>query len=188
MRCIKQLVLATTLIASCTSVFGFDGNRKGFMMGIAGGFHSTELDIQPTGSPSQSASESGVQFRLMVGAGISEKLTIYGLYDFQWGDDAAYGLVGPGATFYFSDHGPSAYLFAGPGYAMYTEKDQPRNNYIYETATGFGMLLGGGYAFTKNLHLEGSLTHMNVSDRNSYADDIDYELTSLRVSIGYSWF
>lgn len=189
MRRINQLVLATVLIVSCSSVFGFDGNRKGFMIGIAGGFHSTDLDIQRTGSPSQSHSESGAQFRLMIGAGVSEQFTIYGVYDLQMDGDAVYGLLGPGATFYF-DEGPSAYLFAGTGVGIHTDEDRSRSNdrYDYEAATGFGMLFGGGYAFTRNLHLDGSLMYLDLTDDYNFIADIDYELTSLRVSIGYSWF
>ena len=107
----KQLVLATTLAAVCGSAHAFDGDRRGFMIGVGGGLHTTDFDVKRTGFASSSSSKSGAEFRLMIGSGISERLTVYGIYDIQQDGEAVYGLLGPGATFYLRGPSPSAYFF-----------------------------------------------------------------------------
>ena len=120
----KQLVLVVLLAATCGSAHAFDGARSGFMVGVGDcGFHVSDLDVSRSDLVGTSGSEAGTQLRVTVGAGINEKFTLYGVYDIQADGDAAYGLIGPGATFYFRDTGPTFYLFGGTGLGLLTFDD-----------------------------------------------------------------
>ncbi|ASJ73260.1 outer membrane beta-barrel protein [Granulosicoccus antarcticus] len=192
MRKITKVALATALAVSASSAHAFDGERRGFMIGVAGGVHTTDIDAKVDGAPGGSGSESGLQFRLSIGAGISDHVTIYGMYDLEQDGDAVYGLLGPGATFYFSGSGPSAYLFGGVGVGVITIDNNDRNDSNfrddYDSATGSGLVFGGGYSITQNFYVDGSLMYLDITDDENFITDIDYEITSLRVSLGYNWF
>ncbi len=192
MRQMKQLVLAIIFATACGSIHAFDGDRRGFMIGAGGGFHTTDFDASNNGFAGSPDSEFGAVLRLTVGAGINEKFTVYGIYDIEQDDDTVYGLLGPGGTFYFRDAGPSAYLFGGAGLGVLSFSDRERfgNNrrFDYETATGFGLLFGGGYAFTRGFHVDGSVMYLDVTDDDNFEFDTDYEITSLRVTASYVWF
>ena len=128
----------------------------------------------------------------MFGSGISEQLTIYGVYDIQQDGEAVYGVAGPAATFYLNAVGPSPYLFGGAGLGLVSVADSvssgPNIGDEHEVATGLGLLLGGGYAFTRRFHLVASLVYVDVTDDENFASDVDYELTSFRITAGYIWF
>ena len=83
-------------------------------------------------------------------------------------------------------------FFGGTGLGLFSISDGvpsgPNVGDDYEAATGFGLLFGGGYAFTQSFHLDASLMYLDVTDDENFASDVDYEITSLRFTVGYTWF
>jgi len=195
---VRASTLAVTIAALALGCAGpaaaFDGDRRGFLLGASGGLHTSDGDESGDGFADFDSSTSGLALRLMIGGGISDRLTVYGTRDFNLdSDDVVFGLTGIGSRFYLRGNGPSAYLHAALGVGDVTfDVDDRRNDdrYYddYDSAYGVGAALGAGYAFTQGFHVDGSLMVVDVTDDDNFARDVDYTYVSLRAMAGYTWY
>ena len=92
--------LCAVVIACIASppVAAFDGQRTGFLLGLHGGLHSSDLDVDDDTFLDDGGS-SGLALAFRIGGGISDRFALYFLRDVQFDeDDALYGLTGGGGT------------------------------------------------------------------------------------------
>lgn len=192
MRALTPYLLSSLMFATASPAVAFDGDRRGFLLGLGGGFHTSDGDESGNGFEDFSSSASGLSLRLMLGGGISDRFTLYAIRDANLdSDDAAFGLFGVGSTFYFRGNGPSAFIHGalGVGDVAFDEVDRGDNRYDdYDVAYGVGAMFGGGYAFTQGFHVDGSLMLVDVTDDDNFVTDVDYRYVSLRVMANYTWF
>ncbi len=182
------LITLLTMLLMATSTYAFDGQRKGFILGGGlgvGPFADVSID-----NSDEDDSHAGVAFNLLVGYAWDEQNMIVYLLDaihysedtdFWLGYDAAtQGFGGIGYFHYFGPTGKSAYICGGLGlqywepsgwdWGIFDSRPDPE--------AGFGILIGGGYEFTRHLQVYSSLSF----GRTSEGDD-DYNHTQFLITI-----
>jgi len=184
-RALRLASLPLVCIAMLTqspAAMAFDGKRTGFLLGVGGGFHFSNIESENSFFLNEGSS-GGFALALKIGAGVNERLAVYFLRDGQFDSNVVFGLTGLGATYYFRDAGPSAYLTGGLGFGDITDDDIDN-----DSALGAAVMFGGGYAFVQGFHLDGSVMVLSATLDNDDLEDIDYDTVSLRVMAGYTWF
>jgi|GEM_PF-1058205 len=187
------LVASVLCVGALVPAQAFDGQRRGFLLGLAGGLHTSQGDESGDGFVDFQDSTAGLSLRLMLGGGLTERFTLYAIRDVNLdSDDAAFGLFGLGSHYYFRADGPSAFLHGalGVGDVAFDEGNRrdDDDDYDYDAAYGYGVMVGGGYAFSQGFHVDGSLMLVGVTDDENFARDVDYDYVSVRVMAGYTWF
>lgn len=170
------LVLIIGMLVSFISPsFAWDGQRKGFILGIgAGGGLATYkpyTTFSDFGSNSDSEMNREKKFALMtdfkIGYAPSNQVALFWIskvawfghtYEYADGSSQSYtfadGIGGLGVAYYFQPQGPSPYLTAGLGFSTFSapfEKD-------FDGFSGSGLALGAGYEFSKHWSVEGNFT------------------------------
>ncbi len=166
----KAIILALTL----SLIFGmtkgglaFDGNRKGFIIGIGIGpgyttFNQT-LKSSFSGNTFTRTSERENKLTFMsdfkIGYAPSNFLQIYWMSKVSWfklknslEDDVtiANGFGGIGVTYSFNSDGPSPFLSGGLGFSTWALPFEQGA----ETMTGLGVVAGVGYEFARHWSFE----------------------------------
>lgn len=186
---------ATTIVATmaalvlATAAHAWDGQRKGFILGIGAGAGLASFKTQESytgfGEPLTAEGERQNKFALMtdfkIGYAPSNNLSLYwsskvawfskkNEFDFggQHYEESATvtnGIGGLGASYYFKPQGPSPYVTGTFGFASWgTPFEQGSESY-----TSTGLALGGGYEFSKHWSLEGNLSFGNPGDGAGYS-------------------
>ena len=162
------MVIVLTLLAAPSS-FGFDGNRKGFVLGAGLGYApTTGWSGKLQGYPSlivrdRDEDKSGVGFNFLIGHGWDEKnMLVFEINMSRWKSDLLtirettgqllrnssiwQGYIGGAWYHYFGSVGRSLFTALGLG--------QYRFITIYSSAfdqsAGTGILIGGGYEFARH--------------------------------------
>ncbi len=171
------LVIFATVVSS---VLGFDGNRKGFVLGGGLGFGPV-AKIAADGYEGE-AENSGIASNFLIGYAWDEKnMIVYYrdaiFYEKEFlGDDITLvqGFSGAGYLHYFGNQGKSAFIVAGLGMQDWQALDED-----YDDADpGAGLLIGGGYEFARHWQFG-----MNLSFGNTEQLGFDLKHTQLTFCI-----
>ncbi len=174
-------VFLTILLVSTAT--GFDGHRKGFIVGGGLGFapvvkwemEEPSVDGFPYGLDETRA---GVGVNFLIGYAWDEKnMLVYegnavGFTTATSDKSAAQGFSGAAWYHYFGQAGKTVFTAVGLGlYGFDAEYDDPHDG-------GFGMLLGGGYEFARHWQVGGYLSFGSTT-----AHDRDFNHSSLSVLV-----
>jgi hypothetical protein len=167
MKRLMLIVLIAGLVTSLVgSVAAFDGNHKGFLLGVGLGYAHSSFDDNSISMP-LSMPHDGICLDLKVGGGVSEQVQIYwnSKVNCSYSQEASLGgfaVSGLGGTYFLKPKAPSLYFMATLGLSGYwvretavdVGKERGRGS---ATSIGFGSAIGAGYEFAKHLSVEGSV-------------------------------
>lgn len=160
-----------------SSLQAFNGNRKGFILGLGAGVQTVDLE---TG---KNPSYGGLATAFKVGGGITDQFLLFYSNDVAWFDngyDNYYtGVTGLGFQYYFQKEN-SLYLSGSLGFASLSDADR---TFQY---LGTGGTLGLGYEFKKHVSVEGKLMMSSVE----HEDDSSYKLdpVSMMMTVNYMFY
>jgi len=185
----KVLRAVVVLILSVVSTtYGFDGNRKGFVLGGGLGFsprsswegNVVDLSTFPPQIVKADENKAGLGLNLIIGYAWDEQnMIVYEGNVTGWNSDLfvdqsiAQGFNGASWYHYFGVPGRSAFTTLGLGFYVFDVKDYDAND-----AKG-AILLGGGYEFARHWQLGGYLGIGKTSDPGG---DFDHTHFSILVS------
>lgn len=163
----KYMILVVVVVLCATSVFGFDGARKGFVLGGGLGFGYASVSMD--NSNSDALTNAGGAINFLIGYAWDEQNMVVFLRDgviysekTWWGGTLtlAQGFSGAGYFHYFGPVGKSFFVTGGLGLQDWTplESGWEANDY------GFGILGGGGYEFARHFQVYGSFSFGKTSD------------------------
>lgn len=186
---LKSVCTTVLLIGSISTAHAFDGNRKGFQIGLGLGAHTTALNFSDSNRPGNFEAEQNVAVALHVGYGFSNTITGFiggkgGSVAIN-GEDRTLSFSGIGATIYLSESSPSLYItgLAGRGSISLNQLDDDDADL---RDTGPAWLAGIGYEVTDRLHLEFNYGRAELVDPNN--DQNTSELESAFATISYIWY
>lgn len=172
------------IVLTATNIFAFDGERKGFVIGVGiGGGH---LSIKISGDRFEKGSEAVLTNNFKIGFGLSNSLDLSFHAKGSWwregccGDRATIlnGLFAAGVTKYLSSSGRGLFFSGGAGFAMLDDPFEPDINFF----RGFGLFGGVGYELFKHTSLQADIVYTHVYETNG-GDDID--TIGLRISLNF---
>ncbi|KAA0230733.1 hypothetical protein EDS67_07485 [candidate division KSB1 bacterium] len=194
------LALISGMMVSFTnSSFAWDGQRKGFIIGIgAGGGLATYkpyTTFSDFGSNPDSEMNRENKFALMtdfkIGYAPSNQVALFWMSKVAWfghtnefadGSSQSYtfasGVGGLGVAYYFQPQGPSPYLTAGLGFSTFSapfERD-------FDGLFGSGLALGAGYEFSNHWSVEGNFTWGSPNEEY-FGDEVGIKTWAARVTI-----
>jgi len=150
---------------------GFDGLRKGFVLGGGLGFSpvakwSVDESIPGFGTLKGDESKTGVGAQLLIGYAWDESnmivwesnVTAYESED--WDETLGQGIGGASWYHYFGLPGKSAFTTVGLGVYIW---DNSVLSDLEEIDPGFGLLFGGGYEFARHWQVGGYLSFGKTS-------------------------
>jgi len=182
-----SLILLILLIISATSAWGFNGERKGFVLG--GGLGIAPIIKTTLGSLEDK--KSGIGLNLLIG--------------YAWDDQNMIVLEGNGGSFslnnskgtvtqgfsgaawyhYFGPAGKSTYAIVGLGSYVYESKEIFEPDYFgslfYITRShnmGLAILIGGGFEIARHWQVGGYISFGKTSD-----GPIDFNHTNFNILI-----
>ena len=177
MRKFYVIMCVVVFILASANVFAFDGKRKGFIIGggIGGGFLSNKTSF---GSSSNTESEGVFLTKLKIGYAPSNTLEIYYITKASWwgeNDMTLYvQLSAVGITKYLDNTSETGlFVSAGIGFA---EFDAPFGD--VDASTGFGLIGGVGYEFSRHWSIEADLLYSKVEESG-----VDFDSIGVRVSV-----
>ena len=142
-------ILAVLTLFLASSSFGFDGQRKGFVLGGGLGF-SPVAQWKAVGT-GISESGAGVGLNLLIGFGWDEQnMIVYEGNVAGWKSNffldrqVSQGFNGVSWYHYFEETGRSAFTTLGIGVYVFGVEDFDSND------LGFGLLAGAGYEFARH--------------------------------------
>ncbi len=172
------LVIFATVVSS---VSGFDGNRKGFVLGGGLGFGPVaKISVDRSDNETEN---SGAAANFLIGYAWDEKnMIVYyadGIYyedEFEGDKESVFqGFSGAGYLHYFGPKGKSAFIVAGLGFQDWQVMDDD-----YEEADpGLGLLFGGGYEFARHWQFGGNLS---IGNTESGGDDMNHTQLTIYIS------
>ena len=164
---VTQLALIACLtLCIATGASAFDGNRKGFILGGGLGLGLTSftqtVEFLGTSTTSDRENKFAVMTDFKIGYGATEQVLIYYMSKVSWfsienvyGNNVtiANGFGGAGVAYYFKPTGPSPYISGGLGMSTWMLPFEEGA----DTWVGFGLVVGGGYEFSRHYSIEGNL-------------------------------
>ena len=173
------IMVLTVLIVTATSVYAFDGERKGFILGFGIGPGYTNFSQEINGLELDSEGKVSIATDFKIGYGFNEQFLLYyenrvswfkmtsvSDCDFAYGfrcaeEDVtiAHGIGLVGMSYYFQTEAPSFYILGSVGVSTWSAPFETNS----DTSVGFGISGGGGYEFTKHWSIEGTLNYGNPS-------------------------
>jgi len=166
-------ILLFMLIICSTSIYTFDDERKGFIIGggLGVGYLSNTTSL---GSLSETDSRIVFPVNLKIGYAPSNTLEIfYSMKMPWWGQsDGTYllGLIGPAFTLYLDNTSETDWFVSGGvGFASLGELSPVPSvrGGSSSRETGFGLFGGAGYEFSKHWTVEVDLLYSTVSEDES---------------------
>lgn len=194
MKALRLLALATVLTASAPTASAFDDSRQGFLLGLGAGFHTIDLDVLGNGRSLGGESESGIATSLKIGGGLTDQFALYYVRNASWysatGFDGstykdmtfAVGLMGVGATYFFSPSAPSGYVLGALGVG---DISAPFESNV-DSDTGSAFMFGGGYELGKHVMLEATVLGTDID--SSDIAGLSLETTSLQFTFNYMFY
>jgi hypothetical protein len=151
----KALFLPAALLLLVSSAAGFDGARKGFVLGGGIGIspvsgYSVDVPFFGLGSIDISEQRAGLAIQLIIGyAWDRQNMIIYEGNVTGYSSDLLNRTIGQGYNgaawyHYFGPEGRSAFSALGLGFYGFSVEDFESND------PGLGLLFGGGYEFSKH--------------------------------------
>lgn len=194
--CPLAAVLCGLLAFASGNAQAFDGNRKGFLLGVGVGAHLSSIDVSNvTADFPGDRDDGGITLELSIGGGISDQLALYFSHLLTIGDDYSTGIFGAGTTFWLRPSGPSLYFegTVGLGLVISDEHDYNYYNdeydyrYTDDTADGPALRLALGYQFENRLQIEGGIMSVWAED-DSRDRDTDVDVFSGQFIASYLWY
>ncbi len=183
----KQWILALAMTIVCvSSTFGFDGSRKGFVLGGGLGFAPSSswkgnvIDLNTQQIVKADENGAGVGLNFIIGYGWDEKnLIVYEGNVTGWNSDLfvgqsiSQGFNGGSWYHYFGPTGHSAFTTVGLGVYIFDVENYNANDFKG------AILLGGGYEFARHWQFGGYLGFGQSSD---VGGDFDHTHFNILVS------
>lgn len=155
-------LLVVMMVGATNAAFAWDGKRKGFILGIGlgPGFTSFNQSLKSGGISITSDRQNELSFMsdFKIGYAPNNLWQIHWMSKISWfglenafGDNVtiANGFGGVGATYSFYEGAPSPFLSGGIGFSTWATPFEEGSDTMY----GFGIVLGGGYEFSKHWSL-----------------------------------
>lgn len=174
------LVICGISVLSAAQVYAFDGSRKGFVLGLAGGLsytnyeHNAERLVYPaiitrkiTAGYPHGDSALGLMTDFVLGYGITGQIVlqytnkvawflkrdidfVYGMSHINEDCLVVFGMSSLGVNYYFQRKAPSLYISGAIGSSMWNTPFVSD----YNSKSGTGWSVGAGYEFRKHWSLE----------------------------------
>lgn len=171
---ILMLLVLAFVVALAMPAMGFDGQRKGFILGGGLGFGMTSFSqtLEYGGLKSTSDTENKGAFitNFKIGFASDEQIEFYYASKVTWfgitnvydeNVTVANGLNAFGMTYNLKPAFPTYFITGGIALATW---DLPFEDPAPDTWTGFGLYVGGGYEFAKHYSVELDLLYGNPGD------------------------
>ena len=157
-RGIVTLLVLTAVIVTATSVYAFDGERKGFILGFGIGPGYTNFSQEINGLELDSEGKVSIATDFKIGYGFNEQFLLYyenrlswfnltvideAYYD-PWADELtftetdvtiAHGIGLVGMSYYFQTEAPSFYILGSVGVSTWSAPFETNS----DTSVGFGI-------------------------------------------------
>lgn len=172
------LVLTVFVTSIADQAEAFDGDRKGFVLNLGGGFGQGKLKVSGNGA-SMSEDGTGVSTVFKIGAGLSPQAVLYYTNRVIWwsssGVSVNTGMSAAGFSYFFQPQAPSFFLTGALGIGVATVED-------FDSDTGFGFGIGAGFEFAKNWTVEVNYLSAKVDEEGPLS------LTASNLALTVSWF
>jgi len=182
MRQGSLLILIAITILCSTSIYAFDGERKGFILGVGLGVgylsNTTSWDNSyDTGSITESRTVFQTYFK--IGYAPSNTLEIFYSSRISWWSDHNYlswlGLGAVAFTLYFDNISETGWFVSGGfGHSNMSELSFRSTS---DSKSGFGLFGGAGYEFSKHWTVEVDLQYSTVADDRRDTDSFGVIVT-----------
>jgi len=181
----KRIIIVAFLVpfVTASSVWSFNGRRQGFVLGGGLGF-GPMAKVSVSNAPSGSdLDNSGLAINFLIGYAWDEQNMIVFLRDgvtysertiFGSNLSLVQGFSGVGYFHYFGQPGKSFYITGGLGLQDWT----PLESGYTANDPGIGLLIGGGYEFTRHVQVHSSLSFGKTRDAF-----FDYDHTQLLITV-----
>jgi opacity protein-like surface antigen len=165
-RILLTAIMVCFIIGMTSQAQAFDGNRKGFILGLGLGYGQSTFAVSAY-DITVSTSYSGFCSDFRIGYAPSEQVMLYWNSKVAWitefDDLITYGLGGLGGAYYLKPEGPSFYFTGLIGFSSLTNISEASSS-----ETGSGMGIGAGYEFSNHYSVEanyvfGSIEGLDVS-------------------------
>ncbi|RAP30747.1 hypothetical protein DID78_02240 [Candidatus Marinamargulisbacteria bacterium SCGC AG-343-D04] len=183
---VLMLCLMVSVFSGTSQGEVFDKSRKGFVLGLGAGGHSTTYK-QSFEMLSAEVDTSGLSSSVKIGYGFNEQCAVYYLRDAVWYSmDTMFGeityvsgIMGVGVTYYFKPTTQTFFVSAGAGIG---DLSAPFEDWL-TPSTGSAITLGAGYEFAKHVSVEGKVLSTFIEESG-----VDNETLSFLVSMNYMWY
>jgi len=191
---IRKFLLIISLLIFSHQSLAFDDDRKGFMIGIGLGIQKTNINERNLNAASNS--ETGMATSFKIGGGITQRFSLYYVRSASWFNapytedsntsDIYYvsGLSGLGASYYFQNSAPSAYITSAIGIGDFAAPLE--DDIDSDTDTGSAFMVGGGYELNKHIQFEATYLRTSIDGKSLNASD--FKTASLQFTINYLWY
>jgi len=184
----SKLIMSVTVMAillSSSSAFGFNGLRKGFVLGGGLGFSpvskwEADVPLGPFGTVGLDESKAGVGVNILIGYAWDEfNMIVYEGNVTGYSSDLAdqtltQGFNGAAWYHYFGPAGKSAFTTLGLGVYSFDGEDTDAAD------PGFGIMIGGGYEFSRHWQFGGYVGFGRTSDAGV---DIEHAHVNILLSV-----
>ena len=189
-----RIVLLLFMLICSQTVFAFDENRKGFILGLGAGLHTTDIDFINSGVSVSSDSEAGLATSFKIGWGFTTQFSLYYVRNASWYSAPFFdgftisdtiftlGISGAGISYYFKPTAPSFYVLGALGVG---DLSAPFESNV-ETDTGDAYMLGGGYEMSKHVLFE--LTWLDADIDSADLSTLKVEGSSIQFTVNYMWY
>jgi hypothetical protein len=173
-------IFGVLILLFCSSAaFSFDGEREGFVIGLAIGV--ANVDYRSYG---RDVSDTGLATSLKVGYGFDNNVAVYYVRNASTTEAEGYtymeGISGLGATWYIPG-ARGVYLLGGVGIGDLTLLYSDYDDDDTDQETGSAWLFGVGYESRSRHGIEFSLVNVDI-------DDINYKSTAAQLMYSYRFY
>jgi len=182
----KILILSFTLMLLISQAYGFNNKKEGFILGVGGGYHNTEINQENISNKYF----KGFASSLKVGVGITDNLLAYYIREASWykeenstqsKDIHVSGISGIGVSYYIQNNkfNYPIYIIGALGLSDLL------NTRKFTDDTGFGYIVGLGYEIKDHVSIEAKMmsTDIDVEFTNN-----DIKTKSFYVTLNYLWY
>ena len=176
-----KIAILSLLLLFTHSLYGFDENKEGFILGIGTGIGAIKSDTTLNSKKSSETSPSlSTSFKL--GYGLNKNFLLYYINDVNWfslkNSDDIYisALTGIGASYFLKEH--NKYFISGAiGVSSLANLTKSSNL----DDIGYGVKVGAGYEIKPHIQIESDYTYTKINDSSS-------KTHSFNLSVHYMWY
>ena len=169
---IFKILFVTGVVFLTTTLFAWDGQRQGFILG--GGFGGSvtsftqDVDYSGTSETSDRENKVGVATDFRIGYAFTNQFLLYYMSKGAWfsaensqGDEVTFlSTLGPiGISYYFTEESPSLYVTLGAGFTSWYAPFEDEQ----DIQGGAGFFIGLGYEFIEHVSIEVDIMVSNTS-------------------------
>ena len=186
----KLMMVCLGVMLLLNHAYGFNNERRGFVLGLGGAYHGTTLS--PTGG--SDVSQNGFVSSVKIGGGINEHVLLYYVREAAWfnqknstlgSDIYVSGISGLGVSYYLQDEENESTMFPFYSTGALGLADYGKLGSFSSVDYGAGFLLGVGYEIKKHFSVEGKLMSTRIDADYS---NVDIDITSYMLTFNYLWY